>query len=262
MNAVDLQHVHARWHSSGTEVLRNITAQAPRGQWTAIVGPNGAGKSTLLKAIAGLLGHDAAVRGEIQVQGQAPRNWTPSEWARHHAWLGQAEQGGEAMRAIDVVRLGRIPHQGWWPQAPSREDETAVREAMRTTECWALRDTPLLAMSGGERQRVRLARVLAVQASLLLMDEPLANLDPPHQADWLEQVHGLTRQGRSVISVLHELNIALRADHLWLVHEGELLAQGHVDDAEVRKAIVETFDGRIRLHALDQQWVALPVVRA
>lgn len=262
MNAVDVQGLSVRWLNSGHRVLHDIHAQAPRGQWTAVIGPNGAGKSTLLKAIAGLLPEEAQARGQVQIDARARSLWPRRDWARHHAWLGQAEHGGEAMRAIDLVQLGRIPHQGWWPQSPSAQDQAAVQQAMRATECWDLRHTALSAMSGGERQRVRLARVLAQEAQLLLMDEPLANLDPPHQADWLEQVHALTAQGRSVISVLHELNIALRADHLWLVHQGRLLAQGHVNDPEVRAAIVETFDGRIRLHALEQQWVALPEVRA
>ena len=262
MSAVACKELSVQWPQADAPALHGISAQAPRGQWTAVVGPNGAGKSTLLRAIARLLPPKTRCHGDIVGAGRTPAQWPREAWSRHHAWLGQGEQGGLDLRAIDVVRLGRLPHQSWWPQAPSAQDESCVRDAMQRTACWALRDTPLAAMSGGERQRVRLARLWAVQAELLLQDEPLANLDPPHQADWLEWMHAITAQGGSVISVLHELNIALRADHLWLIHPGRLQAQGHINDPHMRQALVDTFDGRIRLHAVDGQWVALPVVRA
>jgi iron complex transport system ATP-binding protein len=262
MNAVEIHNVSVRWRAALPQALHDVCAHAPAARWTAVIGPNGAGKSTLLRAIAGLLPTACVGAGDITVASRALAQWPRSELARHLAWLGQGEQGGDALSAHDVVRLGRLPHQGWWPQATSATDEAAVQAAMVRTECWHLRHTPMADMSGGERQRVRLARLLAVDAALLLMDEPLANLDPPHQADWLGWVHGLTAQGVSVISVLHELNIALRADHIWLVNHGQVVAQGQADDPQFRRAVVHAFEGRVSLHPIQGQWVALPLVSA
>src|SRR5690606_26015767 len=103
---------------------------------------------------------------------------------------------------------GRMPHQAWLAP-PSEADEAAVQAAMQQTHSWTWRQRRMSQLSGGERQRVLLARVLAVQAPVVLMDEPLAHLDPPHQADWLSIVRGLRNAGVTVVSVLHELNMAL-----------------------------------------------------
>ena len=131
---------------------------------------------------------------------------------------------------------------------------------MRRTQCWDWRARPLGQLSGGERQRVLLARALAVDAPLLLMDEPLANLDPPHQADWLALVRGLVAQGRTVLSVLHELTMALHADDLLLVQAGRLAHHGACDDPATHQALRHVFDHRVRVQALEGQWVALPHV--
>jgi iron complex transport system ATP-binding protein len=113
-------------------------------------------------------------------------------------------------------------------------------------------------LSGGERQRVLLARALAVQAQVLLMDEPLANLDPPHQADWLAVVQGLVAQGTAVISVLHEISMALHADEMVIMANGRVTHQGRCADAATHRALEDVFDRRIAIHALGAQWVALP----
>ncbi|MCE1251842.1 MAG: ATP-binding cassette domain-containing protein, partial [Comamonadaceae bacterium] len=113
-------------------------------------------------------------------------------------------------------------------------------------------------LSGGERQRVLLARALAVQAQVLLMDEPLANLDPPHQADWLQTVRALTAAGRTVVSVLHELGMALHADSLVVLQQGRVLHHGPGAAAATHQAVQAVFEQRVAIHALQGQWVALP----
>ncbi|MEY2994787.1 MAG: hypothetical protein RL357_1722 [Pseudomonadota bacterium] len=259
--ALELRGLSVHWPDTDAACLDGVGGVAPQGQWTAIIGPNGAGKSTLLRAAARLLPEHTQTSGEVIWQGRELHQWSRAALAQHLAWLGQAEQGGDEWQAMDVVRLGRLPQQGWWPKSADAEDEAIVEQAMRQTDTWSLRHTPLRAMSGGERQRVRLARVLAVQAQVLLMDEPLANLDPPHQADWLGWVRQLNRNGQTVISVLHELNMALRADHIWLVHHGDIVAQGSADQSEMRAAIERAFGHRVSLHRLHDQWVALPEVQ-
>ena len=131
---------------------------------------------------------------------------------------------------------------------------------MLATQSWAWRERPMGQLSGGERQRVLLARALAVEADVLLMDEPLSHLDPPHQADWLQIVRELVAAGRTVVSVLHELNVALMADRLVVMQQGRVLHHGPCDDPLCHDAVREVFEQRVRLHQLDGQWVALPVL--
>jgi iron complex transport system ATP-binding protein len=114
------------------------------------------------------------------------------------------------------------------------------------------------ALSGGERQRVLLARALAVEASVMLMDEPLANLDPPHQADWMQLVRALVAKGKTVVSVLHELGMVLQADDLLVLNAGRVRHAGACRDPASHRALEAVFDDRIAVRALDDQWVALP----
>jgi len=233
-------------------VLRGIDLQLPAGRWCAIVGPNGAGKSTLLRVLAGLLPCD----GQVLLQGRALHDWPARERARQMAWLGQAETGGEDLLAWDVAMLGRLPHRAWLA-APSERDQAVVTQALQATQAWDLRARRLGALSGGERQRVLLARLLATQAPLLLMDEPLAHLDPPHQADWLTTVRARVAAGSTVVSVLHELNMALQADELLIVKAGRLLHHGACHAPETHRALENAFDGRIGVHPVQGQWIAL-----
>jgi iron complex transport system ATP-binding protein len=237
----------------GTQVLHGIDVALPAARWTSVVGPNGAGKSTLLKALAGLLPHS----GEVQLFGRPLAQWRGRERARRLAWLGQGEQGADDLSVWDVAMLGRLPHQPWLAP-PSEADRSAVEQALRATQAWDWRHRPLGALSGGERQRVLLARLLAVNADVLLMDEPLANLDPPHQADWLLLVRDLVASGKTVVSVLHEIGMALHADHMVVVADGRVRHQGACDDPVTHHALEHVFDHRVAIHPLGDQWVALP----
>ncbi|MEJ6008051.1 ABC transporter ATP-binding protein [Paucibacter sp. AS339] len=237
----------------GQPVLHRIALELPRSRWTAIVGPNGAGKSTLLRALTGLI----PSLGQIELLDRPLQAWSNKARARALAWLGQNEASGDDLSAEDVVMLGRLPHRAWLAP-PAASDHAAVGQAMRQTQCWDWRHRSLGQLSGGERQRVLLARALAVQAQVLMMDEPLAHLDPPHQADWLQIVRGEVAQGRSVISVLHELNIALQADWLVIMSQGRVRHCGAPAEAATREALQEVFDQRLQLIELQGQWLALP----
>ena len=173
------------------------------------------------------------------------------------AWLGQNESTGDDLRVWDVAMLGRLPHQSWLG-ATSPADHAAVEQALRATQAWDWRERALGQLSAGERQRVLLARALAVQAQVLLMDEPLANLDPPHQADWLQLVRALVAQGCTVVSVLHEISMALHADHMVVMAQGRITHHGPCADAQTHRAVEQVFDHRLAIHALAGQWVALP----
>lgn len=234
-------------------VLHGIDLTLPQGRWTSIVGPNGAGKSTLLRVLAGLL---PAV-GEVSLQGRPLHGIALRERARLLAWLGQNEATAEDLTSYDVAMLGRLPHQPWLAP-PSAADHAAVEWALRTTQAWAWRGRPLSQLSGGERQRVLLARALAVQASVLLMDEPLANLDPPHQTDWLHTVRALVAGGGTVVSVLHEVSIALQADDMVIMAAGRVAWHGACAETATHAALERVFDHRIRVRELDGAWIALP----
>ncbi len=239
------------------EILHDISIDFPAGCWSSIVGPNGAGKSTLLKVLAGLLPHS----GEVRLLGQPLQRISDRARARQLAWLGQNEGTGDDLTAWDIAMLGRLPHQRWL-DSPSAADHHAVEQALRATQAWDWRARSIGQLSSGERQRVLLARALAVQAQVLLMDEPLANLDPPHQSDWLAVVRALVQQGKTVVSVLHEISFALHADQMVVMAQGRVTHQGACADSATHRALEAVFDGRIAIHALGQQWVALPVVSA
>jgi iron complex transport system ATP-binding protein len=237
--------------------LHGISLAFPAGRWTSIVGPNGAGKSTLLKVLAHLLPH----QGEVRLLGQPMAALRGRQRARQLSWLGQNEASADDLTAYDVAMLGRLPHQAWL-SAPSAADHAAVQQALRSTQAWDWRDRPLGQLSGGERQRVLLARALAVQAQVLLMDEPLANLDPPHQVDWLLLVREIIESGKTVVSVLHEISLALHADDMVVMNHGRVLHHGACIDAATHRALEQVFDRRIEIRALSNQWVALPRIEA
>lgn len=243
---------------NGTEkatVLHDVSLDIQAGQWTSIVGPNGAGKSTLLKCLVGVLPHS----GQVSLLGQPLHRLQRSQRARQLAWLGQNETSADDLTVWDVAMLGRLPHQAWLAPA-SAADHAAVEQALRATQAWDWRHRALGQLSGGERQRVLLARALAVQAQVLLMDEPLANLDPPHQADWLAVVQALVAQGRTVVSVLHEISMALHADQLVVMAQGRITHHGASGAAATHQALIDVFDGRLSIHCVAGQWVALPRV--
>jgi len=237
------------------EVLHGISIQFPHARWTSIVGPNGAGKSTLLKVLAGLLPYT----GDVALLGQPLSKMRAKQRAQQLSWLGQNEASADDLTAYDVTMLGRLPYQPWLA-APSPEDVAAVERALRSTQAWDWRGRPLGQLSGGERQRVLLARALAVEAEVLLMDEPLVNLDPPHQTDWLLMVRELVAGGKTVISVLHEISFALQADEMVVMDAGRVTHQGSCGDALTHRALEVVFDHRIAIHPLAGQWIALPKI--
>jgi iron complex transport system ATP-binding protein len=253
MHSIAIQASSIRASLGNAQVLHDIDLALPAGRWTSIVGPNGAGKSTLLKVLAGLLPHT----GSVSLLGQPLASLPGRVRAQQLSWLGQNESSGEDLTVLDVALLGRLPHQAWLA-APSAVDHAAVEQALRATQAWDWRHRTLGQLSGGERQRVLLARALAVQAQVLLMDEPLANLDPPHQSDWLEVVQALIGQGTTVVSVLHEISFALHADQMLIMAQGRITHHGDCANPLTHRALEAVFDDRIAIHALGEQWVALP----
>jgi iron complex transport system ATP-binding protein len=236
----------------GYPVLNGVSLAIAPG-WTAIVGRNGAGKSTLLRALCGLL---PLAAGSVHLAGRALADWSARERGQHIAWLAQQGESQGDLTVREVVALGRLPHLGLLA-APGAADDAVIDAALAATECAAWPQRRLHELSGGERQRVLLARVLAVQAPVLLLDEPTTHLDPPHQVALVRLLHRLG-QDHSVVSVLHDLPLALRADRLVVLHEGRVHAEGRHDDPVVHAALVEVFEGAIRIDRIGGRHVALP----
>ena len=232
----------------GRAVLRDLHARFEPG-WTAIVGPNGAGKSTLLRALAALVRPSA---GGVKIDGQPLQAMSPSARARCIAWLGQGGGAGAPgpeltgeLTVHETVELGRIAQRGLLGEFDAA-DARAVAEAMQLTECQAWAARRLQELSGGERQRVLLARALATAAPVLLLDEPTTHLDAPHQVELARLFRQLARE-RTVVTVLHDLPVALHADRLLVLRAGAVQAAGRTRDAAVLRSLEQLFEGAVRM---------------
>ncbi|MFS2108944.1 ABC transporter ATP-binding protein [Sphingomonas sp. Sphisp140] len=197
------------------------TAFAP-GTLTGIVGPNGAGKSTLARAMLALVPH----KGLIQIDDSDVATLPRAELAKRVAYLPQGQTLHWPLTVERLVELGRLPHLA--PMSRIGEADTAsIERAMERADVLGLRDRIATELSGGERARVLLARALAVEATALIADEPLASLDPGHQIDVMELLQSEARAGGLVIAVLHDLTMAARyCDRLVLIDGGTVVAEG------------------------------------
>ena len=234
--------------------LKDVTVNIAQGKWTSIIGPNGAGKSTLLRVCAGLQGDLTCV----EINGDPLNRIPPAIRARRLAWLGQNESVLGDMSVYDLVMLGRLPHLSWL-DAPSEHDHLVVRQALETMHAAEWKERAMGQLSGGEQQRVLIARALAVDADILLMDEPLSNLDPPHQSDCLNLIRALVGQGKTVVTVLHEIAFALCADEVIMMNEGCVFFHGLSDAVDTHREVERIFQNRIEIHPFKNRLVVLPV---
>jgi len=204
-------------------VLEGVSAAFAPGRVTAILGPNGSGKTTLVKTLAGLLDPDA---GHVELGGRPVARIEPHERARLIGYLPQDGAVHWNLGVRDLVALGRLPHRAPFA-GPAPEDAMAVERALAATDTEAFADRRAHELSGGERARVLLARVLAGTPRWLLADEPLASLDPLHQFDMLTQFRRQAAAGVGVVIVLHDLIQAARvADAVLLLRGGQVAAFG------------------------------------
>jgi iron complex transport system ATP-binding protein len=205
------------------EVLRGLSATLRPGALVGVIGPNGAGKSTLVRAMLGLV---PAAGGTVSVDGEPLSTLQPRDLARRIAYLPQGQTLHWPLTVERLVALGRLPHLGPMSRI-SAADERAVQEAMARADVTDLAGRVATELSGGERARAMLARALAVCAPALVVDEPLASLDPGHQIDVMDLLAREAHDGKLVVAVLHDLTMAARyCDRLLLVNGGELVADG------------------------------------
>jgi iron complex transport system ATP-binding protein len=212
--AVDLGH---------RTVVRDVTATMQAGEFIGIIGPNGAGKSTLVRSMLGLVASSA---GEVRINDRPVSALTPREIAKALAYLPQGQTLHWPLSAERLVALGRLPHLAPLSRI-SPEDRAIIAEALQRADVAHLAGRIATELSGGERARVMLARALAVGASGLVVDEPLAALDPGHQIDVMELLAREANGGALVVAVLHDLTMAARyCSRLLLMDGGRLVADG------------------------------------
>lgn len=202
-------------------ILDNISLSIGKGEFVGIIGKNGAGKSTLLKALRGFL---PVWSGRVLLAGREIRAYQERELAKKIAYLQQQVELTFDYTARDIVMAGRYPYRKWWQQQ-SEEDKEITAACMKYTGVLEMADKPIRALSGGQRQRVLLAKVLAQQTPVLFLDEPAAGLDLFYQEEIFRFCQELCHRGKTVVMVVHELNLAARyCSRLLLARQGRIIA--------------------------------------
>lgn len=231
--------------------VHNVSCKWLAGQVTSIMGPNGAGKTTLLKLAAGLL---EPSQGDIRFDDADIDFADPSERARRIAYLPQFQSVVWPMAVGDVVALGRLPHtagtiSGVLPgfNRLDEDDVAAIHNAMVQANILKLKHRAIDTLSGGEQARVLLARALATQADIFLLDEPIQSLDPAGQLDVMNLLQALARQGKAVIISIHDMNLAARySDQVVLMRAGRVQSSGPAQEVFTSENISSVFDVKIR----------------
>jgi len=219
--------VRVRYPGAAREALAGVSFGAVAGALTAVVGPNGSGKSTLVRA---LLGRVALGGGRVLLGGEPVATMDRGRLSRRVAVVSQREEPAFPVAVRDYVALGRFPWQSPWA-APSRTDDVAVERALADAAVAALAERRTDTLSGGEWQRVRVARALAQATAAIVLDEPTTFLDIAHEMASFELFAALARAGRCVLVVSHQLNLVARfADRVVLLAAGRVVADGTPDD--------------------------------
>lgn len=234
---LEIESLHVGY--GGCLVLQGVDLQVEPGETLALIGPNGAGKSTLIRAISGAL---PPHNGEIRLAGKNIAGLSQMEQARYRSVVPQARQLPGSFTVYQTVLLGRTPYLGWLGH-PGKSDHEHVHRALEQTNASSLSDRLVGTLSGGEQQRVLLARALAQDTPVLLLDEPTTHLDLQYQSSLLNLVSKLSiRKNLAVLMVLHDLNTAgIYADRVALLYRGQIFAQGTPEEVLTRENLTEVF---------------------
>ena len=231
---LDADRLEVRYAGAGRRALDGVSCRVGPGELVAIAGPNGSGKTTLVRAVTGLV---PLAAGGVRIQGRPLGEWRRPELARVLGVVPQREDLVFPLRVDETVMLGRYARLGAL-RAPAAADREAVRSALARCDAEALAARSADTLSGGEWQRVRLARALAQEPAMLLLDEPTASLDVRHEMEILELIRGLVNHGLAGLVITHQLNLAARfADRMMLLSEGRVVAEGTPGEV-LRKDIV------------------------
>jgi len=236
---IQFHDVVVRYAGARVPALNGVSFDVPRGAMTAVAGPNGSGKSTLVRA---LLRRQKLVSGRIDVAGEDHTLVSQRELARRVAVAPQREDAAFPMRVDEYVSLARYPRLGLW-ESPSSEDHDAVRRALDRAGVADFADRRTDELSGGEWQRVRIARALAQEGGALVLDEPTTFLDMPHEMSLFELLDSLARDGLAVLVVSHQLNLLARfARTMVLLDRGKVAATGAPGEVMRASVLEEIYD--------------------
>ena len=222
MDSINIQNLHFGYDNR--VIFNDLSVSFPQGGFCSILGPNGSGKTTLLKCVAGLLKPDS---GTIQLNGKPMSEYKMTEMARTLAYVPQYQDIVFDISVFDYVMLGRNPYQTPWEmQRP--EDKEVVEDMLQRCKVWKYRDNLLQALSGGERQRVMIARAMAQQTGIMLLDEPLSNIDVTHKFEIMDILRQMNEERKvTVLIILHDLPIAKSySKQILLLKEGNVLQYG------------------------------------
>jgi iron complex transport system ATP-binding protein len=224
---ISFADVVVRYGGAAANAVDGVSFDVPTGELTALAGPNGSGKSSIVRA---LIRRAEIASGVVTIEARNVKSLSLAELALSVAVVPQREDATFPLRVSDYVALGRYPHLGLW-KSPALLDESAVQEALAQADVAGLADRDTDALSGGEWQRVRIARALAQKAPALVLDEPTTFLDVAHEMAIFELLHSLARSGLAVLLVSHQLNLVARfADRIVLLHEGRISTSGSASE--------------------------------
>jgi iron complex transport system ATP-binding protein len=235
--------------------LNGLSLKAGTGEVLGIVGPNGSGKSTLLRLMSGILAPDG---GEVLLEGVAVRAFRRRRLAERLAFLPQNPEASFRFSVREVVAMGRFPYQGVFGFL-SEHDIEVVERVLVETNSRPLGDRDFSTLSGGEKQRVLIAGILAQEPSIMLLDEPTAALDIHHCCEVMDLLWGLSRRGIAVVVVTHDLNVASQfCDRLVLLSEGRLVRSGSPAEVLQEDLLCATYGSQVRV--LKNPFTSCPMV--
>jgi iron complex transport system ATP-binding protein len=237
-------------------IIRGLSFSVQKGEVVGLIGPNGAGKTTLMRAISGVI---PIKRGGILFDGIGLSSLSPLQRAGFLAVVPQARDLPEAFTVRQTVQFGRTPYMGWFGKITDR-DQAAVDWAMERTHLLEMQDRLIGELSGGEQQRVLLARALAQQTPVLLLDEPTSNLDLQHQSILLNLARELAQERKlAVLMALHDLNMAaLYTDRVALLVGGTLRQIGRPEEVLTPQSLMEAY--RVPVHVIPHPDYGTPLV--
>ncbi|WFA08876.1 ABC transporter ATP-binding protein [Tissierella sp. Yu-01] len=234
---LELRNVSAGY--DGVDVLKDISFSLNYGENLCILGPNGCGKTTLIKAIAGLI----PIKGKIFIDGKDIGRLKRSEIASKIAVMSQLSSIFFSYTVYETVLLGRYLHMKGVFKEPSKYDKSCVERSLKAVGLYKLRDKQINTLSGGQLQRVFLARTLAQEPSIILLDEPTNHLDLRYQAELIDYLKEWSKEeGHSIVGVLHDINLAMRlGEKFLLLDEGRIMSYGNANKAVTNDLLNKAF---------------------
>ncbi len=244
------------WRIGDTLILKDIDLRIDKGRFVGIIGPNGSGKTTLLRNISAWFRPD---EGAVLIEGENLEAFSDRELSKKMAFVKQNFNMDFEFTAMDLVLMGRSPYIPRFG-SESHEDLDKTQRAMELTKVWDLRSRPVTALSGGELQRVMIARALVQETRILLMDEPISNLDINHQIQIMDLVKTYQQEKKlTVVAVLHDLNMAVQyCEEIILLHKGKVYKTGTPREVLMEESIKEVYG--VDVHIMENPVTGLPLI--